>query len=264
LNFADGPQLAAYSLSPETLTPCSTLTIALNWQAGRAGDTAVVQLVDPFGRLINQDEAQPWLDAGQDRLDIRSLPLAGSLPPGRYGLRVFIRAAEGANRPVITAEGVTIPVDRIPPLPLVIHPAPTAWPAAQTLEPPPIFEEAMTLLGGQVAQDEVTAGDWLRFSLVWRAEQSLDQNLTVFTQLLGPDGRVWGQRDNQPGGGWYGVSLWQPGLPVVDAYAFQIPPDAPPGAYRLIAGLYHSDSLQRLTTPTGADFVDIAPVTVTP
>ena len=264
LNFADGPQLAAYSLSPETLTPCSTLTIALNWQAGRAGDTAVVQLVDPFGRLINQDEAQPWLDAGQDRLDTRSLPLAGSLPPGRYGLRVFIRAAEGIDRPVITAEGATIPVDRIPPLPLVIHPAPTAWPAAQTLEPAPIFGEAMTLLGGQVAQDEVAAGDWLRFSLVWRAEQSLDQNLTVFTQLLGPDGRVWGQRDNQPGGGWYGVSLWQPGSPVVDDYAFQIPPDAPPGAYRLIAGLYHSDSLQRLTTPTGADFVDIAGVTVTP
>jgi hypothetical protein len=236
----------------------------LNWQAGRAGDIAIVQLVDPFGRLINHDEAEPWLDAGQDRLDLRTLPLPGSLPPGQYGLRLFIRTSDGIDRPVITAEGVTIPVDRIPPLPLVIHPAPPAWPAAQTLEPPPVFGEMVALLGARIARDEVAAGDWLRFTLLWRGERALDQDLTVFTQLLGPDGRVWGQRDNQPGGGWYGVSLWQPGSPVADEYAFQIPPGAPPGDYRLIAGLYPSDSLQRLTTQTGADFVDMAGVTVKP
>ena len=86
--------------------------------------------------------------------------------------------------------------------------------------------------------------------------------MTVFTQLLGPDGQVWGQRDNVPGGGWYPVSLWLPGQPVVDDYAFQIHPDAPPGNYRLIAGLYFSDSQARLATLVGTDFVEVGTVVV--
>jgi hypothetical protein len=58
------------------------------------------------------------------------------------------------------------------------------------------------------------------------------------------------------------VSLWPAQQPIVDAYAFQIQPDAPPGDYRLIAGLYHSDSQQRLTLPNGGDFAELGTVMV--
>jgi hypothetical protein len=233
--------------------------MALNWEGGLAGDTALVQLLDPFGRVVIESAAQPWHDGSESSLDIRTLSLVDSLPAGRYGLRVFIRANDGSERLPITEEGVTIPTDQIPPLPVVIHPNPRSL-TIEPLSTSSLFGNAISLLGGELAQQQVSAGDWLRFSLVWRAEQPLDTALTVFTQLLGPDGQVWGQRDNQPGGGWYSTALWLPGQPVVDDYAFQIHPEAPPGVYRLIAGLYHSNTLERLSLQTGEDFVEIGTV----
>jgi hypothetical protein len=223
-----------------------------------------VQLLDPFGRIVVEGAAQPWhgnVPAGQ--VDMRQLPLVGSLPAGRYGLRVLVRTEDGTERSPVTDEGVLIPADQIPPLPVAIHP-PARLPetAAEDVQPLAVFDTGIALLGAEPKQDDASAGDWLRFSLLWQVEQPLEVDLTVFTQLLGPDGQVWGQHDNQPGGGWYGVPLWRPNQPVVDDYAFQLDPNTPPGTYRLIAGLYHTDTLKRSLTQTGADFVEIGTVIV--
>jgi hypothetical protein len=264
LQFADGPQLAAYSLTPEAPTTCGRLKVDLKWSGGQPGDTATVQLLDPFGRVVGEDRAQPWPEPAPETSEGRVLPLPGSLPPGRYGLRIYVRTAEGQERLPITAEGVTIPTDQIPPLPVVIHPSllPTTS-TKQTSQP--VWGQAIRLVGSQLAQTELVAGDWLRFTLAWQADQLLENDLTVFTQLLGPDGQVWGQYDNQPKGGWYRTSLWLPGQPVSDDYAFQIKADAPAGVYRLIAGLYDSATLERLpvqTTAGAADYVELGTVQV--
>lgn len=258
LNYADGPQLAAYYLMPQAPTACGALTVALNWEGGQPGDTALVQWLDPFGRIVAEDEAQPWA-GGQGGLDVRTLPLTGSLPAGRYGFRVFVKAPDGAERLPITDDGVTIPTNQIPPLPVDIHPGPYPVTADAVNAR---FGDTINLRGGTIPRKQVQAGDWLRFWLVWQVTQPLDTELTVFTQLIGPDGQVWGQRDNRPGGGWYGVPLWLPNQPVIDHYAFQIQPDAPPGAYRLIAGLYHSNTQERLRLEDGADFVEIGTVEI--
>jgi hypothetical protein len=261
LQFMDGPQLVAIHVGLENATSCSTLRLALRWSGGQPDDSAVVQLLDPFGRLVFEDTAQPWLaaEAGES-MDIRALPLPGSLPAGRYGLRVYVRTAEGQERLPVTAEGVTIPTNQIPPLPLVIHSAPAM---GYTAEPDgAVFGEALRLVGKQLNQSQVAAGDWLRFRLIWQTEQAVETDLTVFTQLLGRDGQVWGQRDNQPKGGWYSLSWWPPGQPVADDYAFQVSPDAPPGTYRLIAGWYNPATLIRLSTETGQDFVEIGTVEI--
>ncbi len=260
LKYADGPRLLAYQIGPQKPTACSLLSIALQWEGGQADDMATVQLLDPFGRVVAEDTAQPWIMS--HGVDLRSVPLVGVLPAGEYGLRVRVRAADGSERMPITAEGVTIPTNQIPPLPVTIHPAlhGRAVATATAFR----FGGVIDLLGTQIVQEGVSAGDWLRFSLTWQLEQPLEANLTVFTQLIGPDGQLWGQRDNQPGGGWYGVSLWPSGQPILDDYAFQIQADTPPGTYRLIAGLYHSDTLERLPLEHGRDFVEIGTVYVEP
>ncbi|MBE7549773.1 MAG: hypothetical protein HS126_01675 [Anaerolineales bacterium] len=264
LQFADGPQLAAYGLTPEAPTTCGRLKVGLKWSGGQPGDTAIVQLLDPFGRVVSEDRAQPWFKPAPETSEGRDLPLPGSLPPGRYGLRIYVRTAAGQERLPITAEGVTIPTDQIPPLPVIIHPAPLPTISTNQSDQP-VWGRAIRLVGSQLAQTEAAPGDWLRFTLVWQADQPLENDLTVFTQLLGPDGQVWGQYDNQPKGGWYSTSLWPPGQIVSDDYAFQIKADAPAGEYRLIAGLYNSASLERLPvqTPAGAaDFVEVGTVQV--
>ncbi|MBN1221199.1 MAG: hypothetical protein JXM69_19910 [Anaerolineae bacterium] len=260
LQFADGPRLAAYRLSPKNPTACGMLAVSLQWGDGQAGDTAIVQILDPFGRVVIENVAQPWDNSGGE-IDTRNLALVAPLPAGRYGLRVRVKAGDGAERLPITEDGVTIPIDQIPPLPLVIHPQ--AHPlTGEALADPPLFGHTIRLLRAKLGQEPVSAGDWLRFSLTWQAEQPPDSELTVFTQLLDPAGQVWGQRDNWPGGGGYHTSLWRPGQPVVDDYAFQIQPNAPPGTYRLIVGLYHSDTQERIPTQSGADFVEIGTVVV--
>jgi hypothetical protein len=262
LQYEAGPRLDAYALQPDSPTACGKLAVALRWDAwpGQPGESALVQLFDPFGRVVAESKSQPWTGEADAQPDIHALPLVAPLPPGQYGLRVFVNTADGAERLPVTGEGVTIPTNQIPPLPVVIHPAPRQL--DNLIGPSTLFDNTIHLLGGSVTQNKVSPGDWLRFGLVWQIDQAVEADLTVFTQLLGPAGQVWGQQDNKPGGGWYEVSLWQPGRPVVDDYAFQIKPDAPPGAYRLIAGLYHSNTLQRLSTNTGADFVELGHIVI--
>ncbi len=259
LQFQDGTRLAAVGLNPQNAATCGRLTIGLQWEGGQSGDSATVQLLDPFGRIVIEDTAQPWDD--DRRPDVRALSLVGSLPPGQYGLRILLHSSDGAERHPITEEGVPIPANQIPPLPVVIHSQPDHM-LSTSLPKPAVFGEAIALTGVDLPQTTVSAGDWLRFNLIWQAEQPVETNLTVFTQLIGPNGRVWGQQDNEPGGGWYQTSLWLPGQPIIDAYAFRVQPDAPPGVYRLIAGLYHSEIQQRIPLQNGQDFVEVGMVEV--
>jgi hypothetical protein len=259
LQFEDGPKLLAYQLAPQTLTPCSKLTVSLKWENGQPGEVAVVQLLDPFDRVVVESKAQPWQNSGNVD-DTRMLSLVGSLAPGSYGLRVRIITAQDWERAPITEDGVAIPIEQIPPLPVTIHPAPLTS-INQSISPLTTFGNSIKLIDVALTQQQASPGDWLQFSLIWQTTAPLDTDFTVFTQLIGPDGQVWGQQDNQPGGGWYNTSLWQPNYPFADHYAFQIQPDAPAGEYRLVAGLY-TITLERLTTASGADFVDLGTVTV--
>jgi hypothetical protein len=267
LKFAGGPKLVAYSLNPATLTACSQLELALKWAGGRPDDTALVQLVDSFGRVVLEQTAQPWTDSHPETVDTRGFSLVGTLPAGRYGLRVFVKSADGQARLAITDTGVTILPDRLPPLPLVVHPAGFPLPAGIEPTGQAVLGEAVRFLGGQLNQaGAVKAGDWLRFTLFWQTEQPLKTDLTVFTQLLSSDGQVWGQWDNQPKGGWYSTSLWTPSQPVVDDYAFRIDPTAPAGEYRLIAGMYDPATGERVAVTAGPsqgnNFVEVAKIMV--
>jgi hypothetical protein len=267
LKFADGPGLVAYSLNPATPTPCSQLELALKWAGGQPDDTATVQLLDPFGRVVLEQIAQPWADSTPETVDIRKLSLVGTLPAGRYGLRIFVKSPEGQARLPVTEAGVTIPPDELPPLSLLIYPARFPLPLGDASTQKPILGGTVRFLGGQLIETgAVKAGDWLRFTLFWQAEKSLETDLTVFTQLLGPDGQVWGQWDNQPKGGWYSTSLWSPGQPVADDYAFKIDPAAPIGEYRLIAGMYDSTTGERVAVTAGLgqgnNFVEVAKLVV--
>ncbi|MDM8518691.1 hypothetical protein QUF64_01485 [Anaerolineales bacterium HSG6] len=260
LRFADGPRLMAYNFQTPMPTPCSHLLVALQWQDLQSGDSLTAQLLDPYSRLLVEQQ-RPFADEDDFLL---ALPLVDTVPPGLYGLRVRVHSADEQERWPMTEEGVTIPPDQLPVLPITIHPrpvdSPTEPPVAQFATPDGV---TINLLDSHLNQTSLTAGGWLGFSLTWQADQSINQNYTVFSQLIGPEGKVWGQRDNEPGGGWYSTSLWQPNQAWSDSMAFQISPDAPPGQYRLIGGLYDSQTQQRLPIQTNSDFVELGVVEVT-
>ncbi len=129
-------------------------------------------------------------------------------------------------------------------------------------------------LGGVVVLDgydleettPVAAGGLLHLSLVWRATAPVDADYTVFVQLLDGGGRRRAGADGQPVDGFRPTSSWPPGEPIRDNRVLRLPPDLPPGRYRLIAGLYRLETMERLPLLSqGAvvgDYVELGEVTV--
>ncbi|MFQ5857844.1 MAG: hypothetical protein ACE5LU_19745, partial [Anaerolineae bacterium] len=112
----------------------------------------------------------------------------------------------------------------------------------------------------------VQAGDVLPLTLRWQASGSADTRYKVFVQLLSPTNQLIAQRDAEPGGGTRPTTTWEPGELVVDRYGIWVPPGTPPADYRLIAGMYHLETGQRLPVtrddqPAG-DFVDLGTIRV--
>ncbi|MGQ9792110.1 MAG: hypothetical protein ACUVSF_00300 [Anaerolineae bacterium] len=252
LQFLGGARLLRYNVAPDPLRVCGHLVVTLYWQGGVTDDTVVVDLLDRFGRVVMSSSTQPWRSGKIAEMDVHPIPLSGALPAGAYSLRVRLLASDGMDRPVVTAWGQVVEVTKLPSLPVIIHPQPPV----RSLGSPPLahFTGGIVLLDADLPQMELQPGDWLRFTLFWRSDSHIYQDITVFTQLIGPDGRVWGQHDNPPRGGWYPVTLWRPGEVVSDDYALHLDTAAPPGRYQLIVGLYDSQTRQRLGVeqPRGA------------
>ena len=91
--------------------------------------------------------------------------------------------------------------------------------------------------------------------LVWQSERETAVSYRVFLHLIGPDGQIVAQSDGEPAHWSRPTTGWLPGEIVVDERTLVLPDMLPPGAYRLLAGLYDPASGQRLTTGDGADTV---------
>ena len=207
-----------------------------------------MELLDRFGREVGFSQAAPVESVSRHRL-----PLGESLPPGQYQLRVRFLTAAGDDIPAMSQEGAVIPQPLA--LPLTLRPG--ATPPQFDPAPAAALANQARLLGVAGLPAQLAPGDWLRFTLVWQAEAAIPQDYTVFTQLLGPDGQVVAQHDNPPAGGWYPTSVWAAGDSVADAYALRLPPDAPAGQYRLIAGMYDAATGQRVPLVAGGDFIEV-------
>jgi hypothetical protein len=130
--------------------------------------------------------------------------------------------------------------------------APTGWKAMMT--PQLIrFGDGIWLQGFRLSGKKPDAdipvlapGDTLHLSLYWRSNGPTAIPYTVFTHLIGSDGQLYGQWDNQPVRGTYPTTDWLPGESVVDQYEIRVSPDAPAGEYQLMVGLYDPVSGDRL------------------
>jgi hypothetical protein len=207
--------------------------------------------VDASGRRWSQHDGLPFggiyptnrWEAGELVRDVHTLSLPAEMPDGRYLLRVglYDTASQASLQP---ATGGDIALSTV------------------QIGPPPVYAPSRpitSLLGGLVSlvgfDLPAASGGSLPITLYWRTEGFLDQDYTVFVQLLGADGKPLAQSDAQPDNGGYPTSLWQPGETVRDSHSLTIPASAPPGEYRLVAGMYLLASGQRLPVAGGGDAV---------
>jgi hypothetical protein len=108
------------------------------------------------------------------------------------------------------------------------------------------WENGISLQRIGLVEDALQLGQIVRLELLWQAAEPVQERYKVFVHLLGPEGQVVAQRDSEPVGGTRPTMNWQPGEPISDRYGLWLPADLPAGDYRLVAGLYHAETGDRV------------------
>jgi hypothetical protein len=144
---------------------------------------------------------------------------------------------------------------------LRLHSTGTSVVVAQHQDFAPL-EQNVALLGFDLRRTTARPGDTVPVTLYWKALAPMTVNLRVFIHLIGPDGQLWGQSDK-----WNPADCptarWPLDHYVRDEHDIQLRPDAPPGQYRVIAGLWNGETgvrmhrLDEAGQPTAADGVPL-------
>jgi hypothetical protein len=268
--FGEQVRLVGYDLSENTVHPGSRLWVTLYWEGLQTMDrdySVFVHLLDERGVTIAQRDSWPgagndptsdWV-AGQARRDVHPLDVPTSLlaqGPCRIQVGLYDHAT-GQRLPTYsqdagTADWVAFPVE------LTLEGGSTAALQELHLE----FGEQIALTGYAVQPIVAHPGDKLQITLRWQALRPVHEDYTVFVQLMRGSDQIWGQSDHVPQEGQAPTSSWIADQVVAETFELQIGADAPEDSYRLVVGLYHSATVQRLKLPDGLDFVVLGQVDV--
>jgi hypothetical protein len=99
----------------------------------------------------------------------------------------------------------------------------------------------------ELGSTEVVKGrDTISVTLKWRVAAPVNQDLSVFVHVYGPDGQLVTQSDGYPLLGMAPFGNYQPGQTLQDRHALDWPQKLPGGPYRIGVGVYDRGSGQRL------------------
>ncbi len=125
------------------------------------------------------------------------------------------------------------------------------------------FANGMRLRGYDISSRRVPAGGTVKLRLVWDFTRRPQRNITVFTHLVGPGGRL--NYDHFLDHGRVRMDRGRPGRVVVENLVLKIPPKQAPGAYELEVGMYWGKKRQAVTAGPGqgGDILRLGKVEVT-
>jgi hypothetical protein len=108
------------------------------------------------------------------------------------------------------------------------------------------YDDKIALLAVDLPDALPPGGGQLPLTLHWQALSPLDEDYTVFIQLLDENDKIVGQIDAWPLQGTYPTSQWQVGESVDDPYVMQLNEGVLDDEYRLLIGYYLLADLRRL------------------
>jgi hypothetical protein len=172
---------------------------------------------------------------------IQPVQIPGRLAPGRYSLYGTIVTEKGtAFTPESQSSSWRLGTVEVRAIPRSFRKPYVANPFEAKVE------GVAKLLGYELDASEARPGGRLRLTLFWQATGEPEISYTVFTHLLGPDGKMWGQKDNPPAKGSRPTTTWVKGEYIADEYTIPVHPEAPEGTYTLYVGFYNPQTMERL------------------
>ncbi len=106
--------------------------------------------------------------------------------------------------------------------------------------------DGIELIAAQVESATARPGGGVPLALYWQALSSQGVSYTLFVQAIDEADVKAGQVDRLPCDGGCLTTTWRPGDLIGERFAVPIRADAPPGRYRLIAGMYDLATGERL------------------
>jgi 4-amino-4-deoxy-L-arabinose transferase-like glycosyltransferase len=255
--FGREVQLVGFSLGHGPFKAGETLPLTLFWHslADQPGPLTVsIQLQDAAGQIIFSQQKEPirptsdW-QRGTLVRDPQDLPLPPALPPGEY--RLVVGLSTLAQAPLKVAGNDQLPLAMVTTIdrPHVFEP-----PTPQ-IELTVNFSDQARLVGLDLPETQVKAGEQFSLTLYWQAITTFDRSWKVFVHLLDAEDQIISQQDQIPGAGQFPTTGWLPGEYLTDAYILFIPADAPPGQYWLEIGLYDVNDSPRLPVVEGGEII---------
>jgi len=107
------------------------------------------------------------------------------------------------------------------------------------------FGQEILLHGYAVGEGPFVPGDVVPVTLFWEADAPPGR-YKVFLHLMDSAGNLVAQNDAEPRGDLSPTFIWSVGERVTDRHGVYLPPDLPPGVYRLMTGMYRVDTGERL------------------
>jgi hypothetical protein len=256
-------QLLGYQADSTEMRVGQPLNLDLYWQA--QADLAAHYQVSMV--LVDALKEIRWEWPKQDPVAFypTSSWQAGEIVRSQIGVKPSLRTPAGDYQLALRLYRETEPIGVIPLTSVSMPGRPRQFTVPAGIKPLKTgFDGQITLLGfSGVERPVYQAGDQLEVQLIWQPQAPVEADYTVFVQLLGPDGQVYGQMDSQPHAGEAPTSQWTPGEVIQDPYTFTIAADAPPGQYQLIAGLYRLETGERVKlTGSGEDVARLATLEV--
>ncbi len=275
IEFEKGIRLIGYNLNKTVVPAGGYLQVVLYWQT----DTAPIKAnLQPFVHLDRLDDFSTVADATNytpgdvttesnlptfhwDTVryirDEHDLILPPNTPPMAYAVRAgLIDPDQGRLLALADGSGDTaqLTIVNVAP-PARQRPARLAQPLDTSFSH---NHETIHLTGFELVS---LTPERLDFKLAWQTDKPLQTDYTVFAQLLDLNQNLVTGFDRPPLDGAYPTSTWLPNQTIIDPR--HVPLDqVQPGQYRLIVGLYHPITQQRLVTLDGADFVELTKVVI--
>ncbi len=221
-----------------------------------------VHLVDDVGIILAQEDRYPFLGL----LDMPRVP-----PHARWEEPVRLHIPETAVTPARLHMEMGFydlkTMERLPPAGLgEDHVSLGSWVLQSNPGPYPnpsffVFGDRIALVGFDIHPRRLRPGDTLQITLYWQCLASMNHDYVVFTHVLEPPQRIWGQQDKAPR---VPTHAWEVGKVYAETYTLHLKEDTPPGLYEIEIGWYRPDTGKRLRLPDGRNFLYLSRVRVVP
>ncbi len=266
LRFGDDIELLGYRAWNLASTAGEVTQLQLQWRANRKPERrykVFLQLLDPRDQVIAQRDAEPagegrptdsW-QAGETVLDNHGLLIPPGTPPGTYRRIIGLYDAD-------TMERLKLPdgSDFVSLAPVTVARAKTPPPlAALDMMHNQRFDfGGITLLGHDhyqrgfrhAPETQLSPGDLLHLTFYWQANVVPRADWWFDLTLSDSGGNTVASMQAPLVSQSYGTTLWQEGEIVRGEHDLQIPPDLPPGQYRLSLIMTPDDK-----TPVGTAYL---------